>query len=592
MLTAPLPLLLTCAVVLGALQLHGQQFEEVHDTLKGADSGSAAWCDFNNDGMLDFFVTGHNLNGNDFEHAVFYRGEGNNHFTEGNIDAITRVIYSNQALGDFDNDGDIDVFLCGTTSGFHEDNIAELYENVGGSAFVRTHHYFDKIRGHVEWVDFDNDGDLDLFLLGTDNQDIFRGMLYVNNDDNTFTGSTIRSYSEEEPHSICAAWADFNNDGYKDLFINHRGEKYTTTLYRNDYTGTLQPMVALNIPFRDYKSAVTGDYNSDGYIDLLLWVYENYTPSKMDVVLFENQGDFQFREVWRRNVQHFGGSMQLTDLNYDGRTDIVVYCENEGPTKLFINENNNGTFTEKNIYNLPATVWFGELYLADSDKDYDLDALAIGTLTGSAADGYTRIYQNTDTPKNTPPDPPDSISVDYFSNNMICIKWTDGYDAQTPSPGLSYNISVGTASNKSQILSNHTNADNSRQLVDYGNTKNKFYFLKGLPPGDYVCTVQTIDNSYCASESVSSFAFAISANVQESSISIYPNPGRGVLHFSNYYQSRDVRIYDAIGKQILAVKQHPPITPLDISYLPTGVYLVEFKKYASLERQLVKVVKF
>ncbi|MCP4712007.1 MAG: S8 family serine peptidase, partial [Planctomycetes bacterium] len=176
------------------------------------------WVDYDQDGDPDLFVANGSSAG--FENSDLYRNDGNGLFTK-----ITEGILVNDGglsycstWADYNNDGFIDVFIS-NTSGF--DNY--LYANNG-------HGNFTKISGDdivsdglksdgCSWADFDNDGFVDLFvasLAGRNN------LLYHNNGDGSFTRMTDRDVYPmvgDGGSSNGCAWADYNNDGYPDLFV-------------------------------------------------------------------------------------------------------------------------------------------------------------------------------------------------------------------------------------------------------------------------------------------------------------------------------------------------------------------------------------
>ena len=187
------------------------------------------------------------------------------------------------ATADYDNDGDLDVFL-GTQSYPGSNFTSILYRNNGDGTFtevtaasgITTNYY---IWG-AEWGDYNNDGYLDLFLANTTGFN----QLYKNNKNGTFTDVAASVGVNEGGSSYSCAWLDYDNDGDLDLYVA-RGQSYPDRMYRND--GTTFTEVASSIGLIDvqHSSCVSaGDFNNDGYLDL--YVANNGSANR----LFKNNG--------------------------------------------------------------------------------------------------------------------------------------------------------------------------------------------------------------------------------------------------------------------------------------------------------------
>jgi hypothetical protein len=161
----------------------GGSFADVGANLPGMDLGFAVWGDYDGDGDLDLLFGGNSDAGTV---ARIYRNDGGT-FTDGNA-GLLGVLWASAAWGDYDNDGDLDAMVIGY------DPIAQitrsiLYRN-GGGTFVDSGSTFHNLYlGAVHWMDYDNDGDLDLLLAGnTGGLDILR--IYRNNNATPNTAPT------------------------------------------------------------------------------------------------------------------------------------------------------------------------------------------------------------------------------------------------------------------------------------------------------------------------------------------------------------------------------------------------------------------
>jgi hypothetical protein len=208
--------------------LRGEGFEDVTAFAGVGDGGpgeGAAWCDYDDDDFLDLYVT--NASG----YNLLYHNNGNGTFTDRSDFAGIRQSGSSFgcAWGDFDNDGDFDLFV-----GRH--GACRLYQNNSDGTFVDVSSpagvdYAGWTLG-VSWGDYDNDGWLDLHLANHQGDDV----LYRNLGNGTFENVTDQARVHNYWDSRGDAWGDFNNDGFLDLYVaNHSGAR--NVLFRNNGNG-------------------------------------------------------------------------------------------------------------------------------------------------------------------------------------------------------------------------------------------------------------------------------------------------------------------------------------------------------------------
>jgi len=190
----------------------------------GGASIGAAWQDYDGDGWPDLFVA--NNGGNNF----LYRNLRNGTFTR--ITAGPIATDSQPSIvadwGDYDNDGWPDLAV-----GCFGHNL--LFRNLGNGTFAKQTSgpvVLDTQNSEiVQWIDYDNDGFLDLFSANDGGQN---NALYHNNGDGTFTKITTGSLVNDGGNSAGCAWADYDNDGFLDLFVANWQGSRPNFLYRNN----------------------------------------------------------------------------------------------------------------------------------------------------------------------------------------------------------------------------------------------------------------------------------------------------------------------------------------------------------------------
>src|ERR1700723_172151 len=240
--------------------------------------------------------------------------------------------------------------------------------------------------GGCAFVDFDNDGWMDIFILGGRRlENVPKGAsnrLYKNNRDGTFTDVTEKAGLLDAGWAVGVCVGDYNNDGFEDLFVTYYGQN---RLYRNNGDGTFSDVTAkaglLEIGKRTrFGSGCTFvDYNRDGFLDLFVANYAdidlanapkpslqmpncqyegvpvNCGPSGLPLpthLLYRNNGDGTFTDVSKESgVAALKGSYGLTaaafDVDDDGWPDILLACDST-PSLLLMN-NHDGTFREEGL---------------------------------------------------------------------------------------------------------------------------------------------------------------------------------------------------------------------------------------------------
>jgi len=417
--------------------------EQTAISLTGVKNGSSAWCDFDNDGDLDILLTGEAATGKVSE---IYRNNGNNSFTVQSSIILTGVYYSSVDWGDYDNDGNPDILLTGYTG--DSERISKIYRNNGDITFTEqiTISLPGVYDGSADWGDYDNDGDLDILLIGwTDNDYITK--IYRNNSDNTFIEQS--DISLQGADAGLAVWGDYDNDSYLDIIMTgNSGEGFITKIYRNNSDNSFSEQTDIILLGMLWSSVAWGDYDNDGNLDILLTGWKD--ALEYYSIIYRNNGDNSFTEQT---------SIVLTGV-YDG-----------------------------------SSVW------GDYDNDGDLDILLTGT-QASSPNYISKIYSNEGTTFNTAPSAPSNPEA-VVNADSVTFTWDMAVDSETPQNVLTYNIYVETMPEGVDVVSPMASTSTGyRRIPARGNAEFNYdgYTIHNLEPGTYYWGVQAIDQAFAGGE--------------------------------------------------------------------------------------------
>ena len=473
-----------------SLNIYSQSFSEPPGTtLTGLKNGSAAWGDYDNDGDLDLLITGENISSQKLSQV--YKCNSDKTFTLQSDITLAGVQAGKGEWGDYDNDGDLDILISGN---YGSTTICKLYKNKGSNNFEeQSGIVFPGIAyGATEFGDYDNDGNIDILIIGYSLNYGSVAKVFRNNGDNSFT--EVSSVSLTAISYGSGSWGDYDNDGDLDLLISGLAGVQTTKIYKNNGDNTFTEQTGILLQGVTYGTSEWGDYDNDGDLDILLAGIG--ASSTRYAKIYRNEGNNSFSEVTGLSLPGVqNGSASWGDFNNDGFADILINgFAAPAITKIFQNNGNN-TFSERTDITLTGIE--GTSAWGDYDNDGDLD-IVISGLAGSTP--VSKIYRNEASVPNLAPAQPTNLNH-AINNNVVTCTWNKSSDNETASDGLNYNIYVyedGKSTFETALHSfRQSDVKNGLRLVASSGPVRwsaAGYKIKDLPcTKQYYWTVQAID---------------------------------------------------------------------------------------------------
>ena len=485
-------LILLCSLL--TLISFSQQYEEQPGiSLTGINQGSSAWGDINNDGDLDILLCGWDGLS---PVAKLYVNNGDNTFSLSGA-SLTGVFLSSAVFGDFDNDHDQDILISGTTSPATPTAgaITKVYKNNGSGSFSEVATGLPGVYyASVSWCDYNRDGKADILLTGMSDGAERICKLYRNSGSFSFTEVKGTPFIGFQYGSH--VWGDFDKDGYDDLIISgqNAAQERDTRFYHNNGDGTFREIE--NHPFQKvyYSSVAAADYNGDGLLDILL---AGEATSSSITRLYKNLGSNNFTEVTTVSLTGVSKcSVRMADYNDDGKPDIFIAGYSSGG-RIFKVYNNCGNDAFCSSAEVLPGIQECSISIADYDNDSAKDPDILLTGKDVTANLISRVFRNNCLTSNSIPPAPTGLSYVTAGTTAI-LNWTKIAGDETPVNSMFYNVRIERTGLKPAFVSaNSTNAG-LRKTEGFGNAgMNDFFIFKNLRwDTTYNASVQAIDNSY------------------------------------------------------------------------------------------------
>ena len=395
-------------------------FKEVSSKLGIAQdglSGGVSIDDFNNDGLLDIFITSYGMS----DQSKLYTNTSNGFIDTTEEAGLTGIVSGLNCIhADYDNDGNIDIFvLRGAWLGEGGNHPNSLLKNNGDGTFTDVTKSAGLLSFHptqtASWADVNNDGYLDLFVGNESNEKQSHPCeLYINQKDGSFIEeSSNYNLSSIEGFVKGVVFGDINNDKWPDLYISVMGGN--NLLFKNNFGKfeNISETAGVQGPNFSFPTWFW-DVNNDGFNDILVASYDTRNIQNVagDFVkelqgekvlsdkskLYINNGDETFSEqsnAFNIDKSFYAMGSNFGDLDNDGWLDFYIGTGSPEFTSVVPNRmfrNVDGISFEE----VTSAGGFGHIQkghgvsFADLDNDGDQDIYAVlgGAYQG---DNYTNV---------------------------------------------------------------------------------------------------------------------------------------------------------------------------------------------------------
>ena len=596
---------------------------------------TTAPADYDGDGDLDIAVLGYYVvyNQSVEDRLLLLINNGPIDSVQWNFDYVNISLgtlttgASDMAWGDVDGDGDLDLAVGtdGATIIYRNDvGTLEMSDSILPGYWEENSQADFDIRS-ITWADYDNDGDLDLLIPSTwdENEQGYRTSLMRNDGPNGTGGWIFTQNDSAFAPAVHAqsAWADFDNDQDLDLLLINIApltDDGFIRRYRNDGNGVFVGEDILGSLSVEHGEGQWGDYDGDGDMDILvagnikeidgtythmaLRIYrndeENYVPvDVIDCIPCEGWFDLT-AATW-------------ADYDSDGDMDILLAGTHnpgtgniEGRARIYTN--NNGVFTESGN-ELPAPRAAGDrggtFSWLDIDGEGDLDYFIAGQYFVPGGNGLVEaqmhVYRNDSPGQNNAPFGPTYLNAVVQLDSTVLLTWTPSSDDHTPTPAITYDIVIVRKGTHTPTRPgddfNFNSASPITRLPEPGNISAVTqWLLTGLQDGLYDWNLRAVDAAYVGS-TVATGTFQIGGTTSvETDIELpiefsleqnYPNPFNPSTKI-RYAVPQNVNsektnvsliVYDILGNEIatLVNEQKTPgfyEVNLNASSFASGVY--------------------
>jgi len=437
------------------------------------------------------------------------------------------------AAADFDRNGFTDLVFG------NANRVSVLKADATGDTYLITTYPQNIFSQRTNFVDINNDGELDLFAC----HDVAQSHSYRNNGNSQLIFDPTLMPTMEVGGNYSSVWIDYDNDGDIDMYMAKcsagaapADPRRINLLYRNNGDGTFAEMAAaagVNDNAQSWSTAFA-DYDNDGDLDFLL---SNITEENK---FFRNNGDGTFTDIFASTgIAPQLGSWEVlhADFNNDGFEDFLW----KNSTELYLN-NGNLTFTG---YDLP----FNDGSLADLNNDGFIDVLSDSNIyynNGNSNKWLKVLLQGVESNRNGI-----GARIEIYGTWGVQIREIRSGEGFSVMSSLNAHFGIGNATAIEKVVVKWPSG--TTDIIVNPGPNQSLFVLEGSSPLNMVSVTKT-------------------------AFTLYPNPATEVLNVqpsTSAVQIESVVIYDIRGKVVLATRVNDRRIP--VQKLESGTYLLLLK---------------
>jgi hypothetical protein len=537
--------------------------------------GGVSFADFNNDGWDDITYASE-----DGAQVYFFKNN-NGVFNLVTLNGISNTYKTKQVIWiDYDNDGDKDLFATAI------EGINQFYRNDGDMSFTNissTIGFFqtDLFTYGASFGDIDNDGDLDVFISNrTNTEENQRNYLYRNDegiyiDITQSSGIPIQDEdgNENSQLSFCTIFFDYNKDGFQDIYLANDKIDNINRLYKNLGNGTFEDVSVASGSGIAVNAMTTtlGDYNNDGWFDIYITNTQSSQAGNGNVLLMNNaDGTFtNVAEETGTTFNSFAWGAVFLDADNDTLLDLYVSGGFDGSIGSFLSA---AFYHQQNdgTFVIPQNIGFEN----DTRKSY---SNAIGDINN---DGKPDIIVCNDIENNFLWE-----NKTVNENNWLKVK-LEGVISNRDGIGNTIEISIDGESQYRYTLAGEGYLSQNSFYEFFGTgTATEIDFIKVTWTA--TGTTETINNVDVNQAIIIKEGSGILSNTDiqtDNFFSMYPNPSNnGIFKLSiSDNETVSLQIFDLSGRLVTKKDDLRNNDEIDVSHYHKGIYVAKISSGSNI----------